>query len=126
MGIFIQWKTGNDRNKGCFVHAYVCVCVISHSRPVLGNPSVVGAGDDTGEPFFFDASGGMFITLNTSASHTISVATESEVITPMAEEFLPNILDIDSIIMKSSTTDSTKKFKITVNDGGTISATEIV
>ena len=43
----------------------------------------------------------------------------------MAEEFLPNILDIDSIIMKSSTADSTKKFKITVDDSGTISATEV-
>ena len=66
-----------------------------------------------------------FETLDTSASHTISVKTAEEVITPMAEEFLPNILDIDSIIMKSSTTDSTKKFKITVDDNGTISATEV-
>lgn len=69
--------------------AYVCVCVISHSRPVLGNLSVVGAGDDTGEPFFYDAAGGMFVTLNTSQTHTISVTTGEEVITPMAEEFLP-------------------------------------
>ena len=51
--------------------------------------------------------------------------TSGEVITPMAEEFLPNILDIDSIIMKSSTTNSTKKFKITVDDSGTLKATEI-
>ena len=105
--------------------AYVCVCVISHSRPVLGNLSVVGAGDDTGEPFFFDATGGMFITLNTSETHTISVTTVEEVITPMAEEFIPNIVEIDRIIMKSSTSDSTKKFKITVDDNGTISATEV-
>ena len=69
--------------------AYVCVCVLSHSRPVLGNLSVVGAGDDTGEPFFFDATDGMFITLNTSEIHTISVKTAEEVITPMAVEFLP-------------------------------------
>ena len=48
-----------------------------------------------------------------------------QIITPMAEEFLPNILDIDSIIMKSSTAGSTKKFKITVDDSGTISATEV-
>lgn len=48
-----------------------------------------------------------------------------QTITPMAEEFLPNIVEIDSIIIKSSTTDSTKKFKITVDDSGTISATEL-
>lgn len=103
--------------------AYVCVCVLSHSRPVLGNLSVVGAGDDTGEPFFFDATGGMFITLNTSATHTISVTTVEEVITPMAAVFLPS--EVDVLIMNSSTTNSTKKFKITVNDSGTISATEV-
>ena len=69
--------------------AYVCVCIISHSRPALGNLSVVGAGNDTGEPFFFDATGGMFITLDTAASHTISVKRIVETVTPMAEEFLP-------------------------------------
>ena len=103
--------------------AYVCVCVISHSRPVLGNLSVVGAGDDTGEPFFFDATGGMFITLDTSASHTISVKTTEEIVTPMAVEFLPS--EVNELIMNSSTTGSTKKFKITVDDNGTISATEV-
>ena len=31
-----------------------------------------------------------------------------------------------SVIIKSSTPDSTKKFKITVDDSGTITATEVV
>ena len=57
--------------------------------------------------------------------YDVRKVTGAEVITPMAEEFLPNILDIDSIIMKSSTTDSTKKFKITVDDSGTLKATEV-
>ena len=110
--------------------AYVCVCAISNSRPVLGNLSVVGAGDDTGEPFFFDATGGMFVTLNTSPTHTISVKTIQETVTPMAEEFLPNIPAnkipaADALYLKSSTADSTKKFKITVDDNGAISATEV-
>ena len=69
--------------------AYVCVCVIFNSRSVLGNLSFVDAGDDTGEPFFFDATVGMFVTLNTSHTHTISVKTIAETVTPMAEEFLP-------------------------------------
>ena len=38
------------------------------------------------------------------------------------EKFLP---PVSGLIVKSSTTNSTKKFKITVDDSGTISATEI-
>lgn len=38
------------------------------------------------------------------------------------EKFLP---PVSGLIVKSSTADSTKKFKITVDDSGTISATEI-
>ena len=45
-----------------------------------------------------------------------------ETITPMSTDFLPVV---DDIIISSSTADSTKKFKITVDDSGTISATEV-
>lgn len=38
------------------------------------------------------------------------------------EKFIPAM---DSVILNSSTTDSIKKFKITVDDSGTISATEV-
>ena len=91
----------------------------------IGNLSISGVGNDTGEPFLYVPAGSGFHTLDTSASHTISVKTTVETVTPMAEEFLPNIVEIDSIIVKSSTTDSTKKFKITVDDSGAISATEV-
>ena len=46
-----------------------------------------------------------------------------QTITPMAEEFLPS--EVNELIMNSSTPDSTKKFKITVDDSGAISATEV-
>ena len=46
----------------------------------------------------------------------------TETITPMSTDFLPVV---DDIIISSSTADSTKKFKITVDDSGTISATEV-
>lgn len=46
-----------------------------------------------------------------------------DIITPMAREFLPS--EVNELIMNSSTPDSTKKFKITVNDSGAISATEV-
>ena len=46
-----------------------------------------------------------------------------QTVTPMSEEFLPT--GIRELIMSSSTPDSTKKFKITVDDSGAISATEV-
>ena len=104
---------------------YECVCFKFNSLLGIGNLSIFGQGADTGEPFIYDTEFHAFTTNDTSASHTISVKTTEEVITPMAEEFIPNIVELDSIIMKSSTADSTKKFKITVNDSGTISATEV-
>ena len=72
---------------------YERVCVVYHSMPTLGNLSFFGGGDDTGEPFVYaynaSQAAGQFCTLDTSASHTISVKTTGEIVTPMAEEFLP-------------------------------------
>ena len=50
-----------------------------------------------------------------------------ETITPMDANFIPNTIQRvgDDVIISSSTADSTKKFKITVDDSGTISATEV-
>ena len=108
---------------------YECVCSDFNSQRVLGNLSIYGVGNDTGEPFIYvyDSSQPTagFTTHDTSPSHTISIKRIDEIVIPMAEEFLPNILETNSIIMNSSTTDSTKKFKITVDDNGTISATEV-
>ena len=68
---------------------YECVCVERNRIATLGNLSIMGEGEDTGEPFLYE--NGRFGTLDTSASHTISVKTTEETVTPMAEEFLPNI-----------------------------------
>lgn len=74
---------------------YECVCsIFNDTTLVLGNLSIAVAGDDTGEPFVyakFPNNDSGFNTLDTSASHTISVKRTVETITPMAEEFLPNI-----------------------------------
>ena len=56
---------------------------------LLGNNYIMGSGIDTGEPFFYDYFQKAFATLDTAASHTISVKTTEEIVTPMAEEFLP-------------------------------------
>ena len=56
---------------------YECVCSVFNSMPVLGNLSIPGAGSDTGEPFIMLVSNGKGLqihTLDTSASHTISIS----------------------------------------------------
>ena len=68
---------------------YQCVFFDNGKKAYLGNASIGGSGEDTGEPFLYDFYQNAFGTLDTSASHTISVKTVEEVITPMAEEFLP-------------------------------------
>ena len=73
---------------------YECVGVASIGDLYkFGNTSILGEGSDTGEPFLYtyniDQQAGYFDTLDTSASHTISVKTTEETVTPMSEEFLP-------------------------------------
>ena len=76
---------------------YECVGFVFRSTPAIGNPSIMGPGNDTGEPFLYiyryvEQADGQFVTLDTldtSASHTISVKIAAGVITPMAEEFIP-------------------------------------
>ena len=72
---------------------YECVCYAFNSMPSLGNLSVIGTGDDTGEPFLYiyniSESICQFVTTDASTSHTISVKTIGEIVTPMAEEFIP-------------------------------------
>ena len=73
---------------------YVCVCfALTDIVYRFGNMSILGEGGDTGEPFLYiykiNKQEGAFLTLDTSASHTISVKTTEKIVTPMAEEFLP-------------------------------------
>lgn len=71
---------------------YQCVCVDDgKGNRLIGNTYIMGNGIDTGEPFLYDFFQKAFVTHDTSASHTISVKTTGEIVTPMAEEFLPNI-----------------------------------
>ena len=84
---------------------YECVCYTFSSMLVLGNLSIMGVGDDTGEPFVYANTpdmGGGFNTLDTSASHTISVKRTEKTVTPMAEEFIP----ATALITYNSSTDT--------------------
>ena len=81
---------------------YECVCSVYFSTILaLGNKSIYGAGDDTGEPFLY-LSTGAFATLETTASHTISIKTIAETATPMAEEFLPIASEDNYGVVKKS------------------------
>ena len=88
--------------------------------PIFGNLDLIGMGEATDYPFAYI--GGDWCTTDTAATHTIKVMRQQVTITPMSTDFLPVV---DDIIISSSTADSTKKFKITVDDSGTISATEV-
>ena len=114
---------------------YKCVgFTIDEDKCGFGNLYLLKVGDDTGEPFSYTynktyAIGG-FMTSDTSVSHTISVKKIEEIVTPMAEEFMPIIPSdkmptVPYLLVNSSTTNSTKVFKLTVDDSGAISATEV-
>lgn len=57
---------------------YECVCELIRGNPAIGNPSIIGAGADTSEPFLIlplaDNQGTEVYTLDTSNSHTISIS----------------------------------------------------
>ena len=75
---------------------YICVPSLDGTRLIIGNLSLVGMSDDTGEPFAYVYNRrhgyGAFGTLDTSASHTISVKTTVETVTPIDEKYLPENL----------------------------------
>lgn len=72
---------------------YECVCSARNTTLLFGNLSIMGYGEDTGEPFVFVSSGRTFFaTFDTSASHTISVKTTEEIVTPIDEKYLPKNL----------------------------------
>ena len=57
---------------------YECVCELIRGNPAIGNPSIAGAGADTGEPFLILPLANHQVTevytLDTSNSHTISIS----------------------------------------------------
>ena len=69
---------------------YICVPSLADVGLIIGNLSIAGMGDDTGEPFIYVCNtDGIFGTLDTSASHTISVKTTAKTVTPMTFDYMP-------------------------------------
>ena len=112
----------------------VTVKTLGHAGPggglVFGNLGLINPGDTEDYPFLYSmlfGSNANWATSDTATSHTIKVMRQQETITPIDANFIPNTIQRvgDDGIISSSTPDSTKKFKITVDDSGAISATEV-
>ena len=106
--------------------SYDAIVTTVQGMLTFGNLGMIGLGVTTDYPFLYAGSIGagspMFAASDTATTHTIKVMRQQETITPMSADFMPVV---DRVIISSSTPDSTKKFKITVDDSGTISATEV-
>ena len=74
--------------------AYECVGETVSGYTVIGNPSVIGAGADTGEPFVIsplaDNSGIEIYTKDTSASHTISISESIAEVIQIPDKYISN------------------------------------
>lgn len=87
------------------------------------------------DPTYFGegATKGTWVTYTDNGDGTFSGATSLTInnfsgyvtkkVTKMPEKFLPE--SVESVILRSSTAGSTKKFKLTVDDSGAITATEV-
>ena len=102
---------------------YECVCKSVSGFPVIGNMSIMGAGADTGEPFAIsplaDNHGTEIYTLDTSASHAISISTfASAEVVKIPDKYISNTFR-DVVIagdpLKWSTDDWTKYYGLFQN-----------
>lgn len=72
--------------------AYECICANFESASYLGNPSIIDAGADTGEPFaiaLYSASMKEIYTTDSSAAHTISISGFAEEVVKIDAKYLP-------------------------------------
>ena len=80
---------------------YECVCGLIMGNPAIGNPSIMGAGADTGEPFLIlplaDNQGTEVYTLDISTSHTISISGVAAQVTKIDEKYLPELPYMDKV-----------------------------
>ena len=129
-----DWSSDNPKNPGVdylIVEFDDAVYKLAYRGYGYGNEHLaVNSKDDTGEPLFIefvlDPESGMFTlkiyTNIVGESHNVKIYYESEQYVTIPEKYIPVM---SSVTLKSSTSGSSKKFKITVDDSGTISATEV-
>ena len=74
---------------------YECNCVESPDGAIIGNLSMTGAGSDSGEPFLMiirNGAGIMIGTLDTSASHIISISGFVPEVVKIDKKYLPTMV----------------------------------
>ncbi len=82
--------------------------------------------EGTGEPFVLDKIGTSDVTVYSFDGTTqlaLTVNSLEKVYHKLPEEYLPE--SVDGVVIRSSTEGSTKKFRLTVDDSGIITATEV-
>lgn len=112
---------------------YACVCAELYNEDAgiamyfLGNQGLMASNwVDTGDPFCFcSVPSGPMVQIHAAemGEHTTGISENDEMPNKLPEAYLPE--SVDGIIIRSGTEDSTKKFKISVDDSGTITATEV-
>ena len=96
---------------------YECACVFFSNVYAIGNLSIEGIGTDTGEPFLIGVNNGagIFIsTVDTSASHTISISERVVPVVKIDKKYLP--IPFKPKGESYLTFSSPNKFTLVVND----------
>ena len=77
-------------------NAYNCACTrVGSGIPALGNLSLAGLGEDTGEPFImFCQSSWVFGSSDSASEHTISISEKQVSISKIDEKYLPTATNI--------------------------------
>lgn len=107
---------------------YECTAFSAAGSTILGNGSLLGVGEDTGEPFAIEVLTSTYCSIASNLTGTMSVAIRIDAVevadyNKMPEGYMPEY--VRSIIMRSSTRNSVKLFRITIDDTGTLRATEV-
>lgn len=122
----LDWVEGQTYTVKFDGTEYSCVCQIYEgSSIVIGNLSIVGAGDDSGEPFLiFSNEPWATATLDTSASHVISISTSVPEVKKIDQKYLPVIKGADgesvTVSTVSESTEDGGSNVVTFSDGKTM------
>ena len=91
---------------------YECICRDLGKALVLGNPSIIGAGSDTGEPFLvgvINGNGIIIYTTDTSDSHTFSISVSVSEVVKIDEKYLPDTVATKSEVEAAQTVANSNK-----------------